>query len=104
MSRKVTPPPAEARRRFPLWWVVPATFLVGIVAFLIVFSRGGDPSDSIALALADNRDDMVPIPGTRRLERLEENIAAVDLELSESDFTAIEAAFPKDAVIGGRYR
>jgi aryl-alcohol dehydrogenase-like predicted oxidoreductase len=49
-------------------------------------------------------DDVAPIPGTRRLERLEENIAAVDVVLTPGDFAAIEAAFPKDAVIGGRYR
>lgn len=49
-------------------------------------------------------DDLVPIPGTRRLERLEENIAAADIVLSPADFAAIEAAFPKDAVQGGRYR
>lgn len=49
-------------------------------------------------------DDMVPIPGTRRLERLEENIAAADIALSAGDLAAIEAAFPKDAVQGGRYR
>jgi len=49
-------------------------------------------------------DDVTPIPGTRRVERLEENIGAVGITLTASDFAAIEAAFPKDAVQGGRYR
>ncbi len=48
-------------------------------------------------------DDVVPIPGTRRLERLERNIAAADIVLSATDIAAVEAAFPADAVQGGRY-
>lgn len=47
--------------------------------------------------------DIVPIPGTRRLDRLEENIGAAEVELSAADLAAIDAAFPKDAVVGGRY-
>lgn len=48
-------------------------------------------------------EDFVPIPGTRRLERLAENVAAAQLELSEADLAAIEAAFPQAEVAGGRY-
>lgn len=47
--------------------------------------------------------NFVPIPGTRRVERLEENIAAADIELTAADLAAIEAAFPKGAVQGPRY-
>ncbi len=47
--------------------------------------------------------DFVPIPGTRQLERLEENIGAAEIELSTADLARIEAAFPKDAVQGPRY-
>jgi aryl-alcohol dehydrogenase-like predicted oxidoreductase len=47
--------------------------------------------------------DFVPIPGTRRIERLEENIGAADLVLSPADIARIEAAFPKGAVQGARY-
>jgi len=65
----------------------------------------GCTAGQLALAwVLHQGDDVVPIPGTRRVERLEENIAAVDLALSASDFAAIEAVFPKDAVQGGRYR
>jgi aryl-alcohol dehydrogenase-like predicted oxidoreductase len=46
--------------------------------------------------------DYVPIPGTRRLDRLDENIAATEIVLSPSDIAQIEAAFPKDAVQGPR--
>jgi aryl-alcohol dehydrogenase-like predicted oxidoreductase len=48
-------------------------------------------------------DDIVPIPGTRRLERLEENIAAADIALTFDDIAAIEQALPAAQVAGGRY-
>ena len=47
--------------------------------------------------------DLVPIPGTRRIPTLEENVAAVDVTLSPADLEAIEAVFPKDAAQGHRY-
>jgi len=46
---------------------------------------------------------MVPIPGTRRIDRLEQNIAAVDLVLEPDELKAIEALFPKGAALGHRY-
>lgn len=57
---------------------------------------------AIAWVLAQG-EDFVPIPGTRKLERLEENIAAADIELTAEDLAEIDAAFPKGAVVGGRY-
>jgi aryl-alcohol dehydrogenase-like predicted oxidoreductase len=45
----------------------------------------------------------VPIPGTRRLERLDENIAAVDVELTSDDLREIEGAASKIPVQGARY-
>lgn len=48
-------------------------------------------------------EDLVPIPGTRRLQTLEENIGAVDLQLTDQDAAAIEAVFPKGAAVGHRY-
>jgi aryl-alcohol dehydrogenase-like predicted oxidoreductase len=48
--------------------------------------------------------DIVPIPGTKRPERLSENAAAVDVELSDADVAALDQAVPADAVVGGRYR
>lgn len=47
--------------------------------------------------------DLVPIPGTRRIPTLEENVAAVDVTLSPADLEAMEAVFPKDAAQGHRY-
>lgn len=46
---------------------------------------------------------VVPIPGTRRVRYLEENIAAVTVRLSEEDLAVVERAVPSGAVVGGRY-
>ncbi|MEM8892653.1 MAG: aldo/keto reductase [Bacteroidota bacterium] len=46
---------------------------------------------------------IVPIPGTTKLHRLEENIAAASLELSADDMQEIEAAADKIEVFGNRY-
>jgi len=48
-------------------------------------------------------DDIIPIPGTKKVARLEENLAALDVELSAEDIAAIEAAVPPEAVAGARY-
>ena len=45
----------------------------------------------------------MPIPGTRRIERLEENLGAIDVELSAADLLAIEAASAKVTIQGARY-
>jgi len=58
----------------------------------------------VALAwLLAQRPSVVPIPGTRRVERLEENAAAADLDLSAADLERIEAAAASIAVQGARY-
>lgn len=57
---------------------------------------------AIAWVMAQG-DTIVPIPGTRKIERLEENVGAVDVTLSSDDLAAIEAASPANAVSGTRY-
>jgi len=46
---------------------------------------------------------VAPIPGTKRVRYLEENTAALDVELSADDLEALERAVPRDAVVGARY-
>jgi aryl-alcohol dehydrogenase-like predicted oxidoreductase len=46
---------------------------------------------------------VVPIPGTRRLSRLEENVGALDLRLTAAETAAIDQAIPAEAVVGERY-
>src|SRR5438876_5480085 len=58
----------------------------------------------IALAwLLAQKPWVVPIPGTRRLERLEENIGAVAVELTPDDLRDIESAASQITVQGARY-
>ncbi|WP_129305111.1 aldo/keto reductase [Streptomyces sp. L2] len=55
---------------------------------------------AIAWVLAQG-DDLVPIPGTKRRTYLEQNAAAVDIELTKDDMTRIDAELPEAA--GARY-
>jgi len=48
-------------------------------------------------------EDVVPIPGTRRIERLDENLDAADVVLSADDLAEIERALPAADVVGARY-
>ncbi|WP_030347265.1 aldo/keto reductase [Streptomyces sp. NRRL S-1022] len=58
----------------------------------------------LALAWVQHRGaDVVPIPGTRRQRYLEENLAALDVELTAEDLAAIEAAAPAGRIAGDRY-
>ncbi len=47
--------------------------------------------------------DIVPIPGTKRVQYLEEDAAAADIQLSDSDVSQLESAFPSGATSGSRY-
>ena len=69
-----------------------------------VAERKGATPGQIALAwLLAQRPYIVPIPGTRKLHRLEENIGAADIELSADETFEIENAASKIQVEGGRY-
>ena len=48
-------------------------------------------------------DDVVPIPGTKRVKYLEENVGALEVSLSHDDLAALEQAVPRGAVAGARY-
>jgi aryl-alcohol dehydrogenase-like predicted oxidoreductase len=61
-------------------------------------------SAQLALAWVLARgDDVVPIPGTTRIERLDENAGALFVGLSASDRARLEELVPPDAASGGRY-
>ena len=58
----------------------------------------------IALAwLMAQKPWIVPIPGTRKLHRLDENNGAVDIELTADDLNKIAEAMSKITIIGHRY-
>jgi aryl-alcohol dehydrogenase-like predicted oxidoreductase len=57
---------------------------------------------ALAWVLAQ-RNDIVPIPGTKRRKYLQENIGALDVVLTSEDLTRIDEVTPKDAFAGSRY-
>ncbi len=57
---------------------------------------------ALAWGLAQG-EDIVPIPGTRRRTRLEENLRSLEVQLSAADVRRIEETFPKGVVAGQRY-
>jgi len=69
----------------------------------IAEEKGITPAQlALAWVLAQG-EDIVPIPGTKRRDRLEENVAALDVDLTAEDLDRIESAFPKGATAGARY-
>jgi len=66
--------------------------------------RKGVTPGQLALAwvLAQGQD-VVPIPGTKRVSYLEENVAAASITLTDNDLAELETAIPVDAVVGERY-
>jgi aryl-alcohol dehydrogenase-like predicted oxidoreductase len=72
----------------------------------IADSKGCTPGQlALAWVLAQGDDELgvAPIPGTKRVKYLEENVGAADVELTYDDLAALDAAVPRDAVVGDRY-
>lgn len=64
----------------------------------------GVKGTQLALAWVLNQgDDIIPIPGTKRIKYLVENIAATNIELSESDLRTIDSILKKYPDVGERY-
>jgi len=77
----------------------------GLVGLLGVIAKKKEATPAqVALAwLLAQKPWIVPIPGTTKLSRLEENIGAADLELTPEDLREIDDAASKIAVQGARY-
>ncbi len=67
----------------------------------IAAEKGVTPAQLAIAWLLAQGDDIVPIPGTKRCAYLEQNAAAVDVELTQDDLARIDAELPKTA--GDRY-
>lgn len=64
----------------------------------------GCTASQLALAWVLARgEDIVPIPGTKRIKYLEENAGAVKVKLSKQDMEEIEEVIPSEAIAGARY-
>jgi len=69
----------------------------------IARERGCTPAQLAVAWLLHQGDDIVPIPGTRRIERLDENAAATRLRLSEGELQRIAQVLEQHRVAGLRY-
>jgi aryl-alcohol dehydrogenase-like predicted oxidoreductase len=69
----------------------------------IAEEKGITPGQLALAWLLAQGNDIVPIPGTKRRERLEENAGAADVELTDEDLRRIEEALPKGSASGERY-
>ena len=69
----------------------------------IADEKGITPGQLALAWLLAQGGDIVPIPGTKRRERLEENSGAAEVELTDSELARIEDALPRGAASGGRY-
>ncbi|NBD27148.1 aldo/keto reductase [Paenibacillus glycinis] len=69
----------------------------------IAAEKGCEPSQLALAWLLAQGDDIVPIPGTKRRTYLEENVAALAVELTKEDLARIEESAPKGIAHGSRY-
>ena len=69
-----------------------------------VAAAHGAKASQVALAwLLGRGDDIIPIPGTKRVSYLEENLGAVQVKLTAQDIQELEAALGPGAISGARY-
>ncbi len=66
-------------------------------------SKGCTPAQLALAWLLAQGEDVVPIPGTRRVSRLEENAGAINIELTEADLAHIDEVLPPGLAQGLRY-
>jgi aryl-alcohol dehydrogenase-like predicted oxidoreductase len=95
---------ADVRSRYPRFTPEALAANLALVELLkqIAVRKRATPAQ-IALAwLLARKPWIVPIPGTRKLERLDENLASADVELTADDLREIETAAAKIAVQGAR--
>ena len=95
----------DFRGRTPRFQGENLTHNLELVARLsVVAERKGCTPAQLALAwVLAQGEDLVPIPGTKRRRFLEENVAALSVELTPEDVAAIEAIAPPGAAAGDRY-
>ena len=97
--------PDDPRARFPRFrGENHARNLELLAALEAIAEDKGATAAQLAIAwVASRGDDIIPLIGTKRRDRLSEALRALDLTLSADDLAAIEAAVPAGAVAGDRY-
>jgi aryl-alcohol dehydrogenase-like predicted oxidoreductase len=95
----------DPRARFPRFQAENhARNLELLTALEAIAAAKGVSAAQLAIAwVASRGDDIIPLIGTKRRDRLAEALHALEITLSDDDLAALEAAVPADAVAGGRY-
>jgi aryl-alcohol dehydrogenase-like predicted oxidoreductase len=95
----------DARRRHPRFATENIDHNLALVQRIdeIARQRRCTPGQLALAWLLAQGEDIVPIPGTKRKERLLENIGAVSVDLTTADLALISAAIPAGAAAGLRY-
>ena len=96
---------SDPRARFPRFQAENHTRNLELLTTLeaIAAARGVTAAQLAIAWVASRGDDIIPLIGTKRRDRLAEALEALNLTLSADDLAAIEAAVPAEAVAGGRY-
>ncbi|TFI59053.1 aldo/keto reductase [Sphingomonas parva] len=97
--------PDDTRRRHPRFTGDNFQKNLDLVGEIEAMARGkGCTAAQLALAwVLGQGGDIVPIPGTRRRARLDENIGALDIRLTEEERARIDRILPPGAAAGDRY-
>ncbi|MEC0137485.1 aldo/keto reductase [Paenibacillus macerans] len=98
-------PEDDYRRYYPRFQGENFNKNLEVVALIEKFAaRKGCTASQLALAwLLAQGDQIVPIPGTKRLDRVRENLGALEVTLSAEELAEIERISPKGAAAGARY-
>ncbi len=98
-------PEGDGRRRHPRFAEANLDTNLALVRRIATIARGKGctPAQLVLAWLLAQGPDIVAIPGTKRTERLTENLGALAVELTAAEAAEIAAAVPSDAVAGTRY-
>jgi len=67
-------------------------------------AKKGCTASQLALAwVMVQRDYIFPIPGTKRIKYLEENLGSLEVQLTPAELKEIDGIFPRGAAMGERY-
>jgi len=98
-------PDGDGRGRHPRFAAENLARNLGFVGAIegVARAKGCTPGQVALAWLLAQGPDIVPIPGTKRAQRLDENMAALDVSLSPAEVAALSNAIPPGAAAGGRY-
>lgn len=98
-------PEGDGRGRHPRFAANNLARNLGLVGSIegVARAKGCTPGQVALAWLLAQGPDIVPIPGTKRASRLDENMGALDVTLSPAEVVSLSAAIPPGAAAGGRY-